>query len=420
MYGGKFFHSEPSISERIMTVDISVSPPGRDAEWSVARDTYYDTSKEEVVKGYTSVELLEVLDSIESELLPRLSKERDVEERNIISELNRVSTESVQLLADIAQREDVVRKLFKEYSELKATYADRCKRDIAKAPTWTNRNHAETRDAEPPAWTSNHRWKQNRTSWQNEQASDKETENPKSKWGDSSYSSGWGKSYEAKKSTASVDDDEFKPRWSVKSKNDSGASYDDKAKETKKWWEADDAKQVSEYTDSSKAWNRYNGSLDSSEKTTKQEWTQASYESEKSYRNKSNSGEYAEDWWSRRSEKDLETKANTVTPQPSHLTQGTNSWNRSYYENKELHEWSAEPSRELPPQVVPVALETVDENEHLPPHLISRLKIRQEWNQNVRELNQNVRPQRTIPPPPLTAPSIRVDNNGWGFSGAFH
>jgi hypothetical protein len=394
-----------------MTVDGSVHPEQRGSEWDSARSAYYDSPKQKTTEESTPESVFNILDRIESEVLPRLANKRENEEKVLMAELERLSIENARILSEIAEREDVVRALFRQYSDLKADYAEHCKREIARAKTWTPRQETDSYASESRSWGS---WDRRRNDWTKDSTKKVEAsvfKKPSSNWDKSYYaSSGWGRKQEnyTKSREHSVEDDAFKPRWSNKPSEDPCKSYDTRSESaTKKWWEQSENK-APEPTESTEYWDRKKESWGNSYSDDKKSsW----YDSDNSYRKHHyNRGDYADERWERKWEQD--------SPNPSLTEQSSISWNRSSYLTTETPVPASNGCEDEKPvrptyRSSPVSdLDPVYENGALPPHLASRLKIRT-------ELHQNTRPDRPIPPPPSSAPSLRVDNNGWGYSGAF-
>lgn len=363
-----------------MTVDVAQECPETDVEWALAREKYYGNPRNASESASSPDDLHKILDTIEADVLPRLSKHRDVEEMSILNELERLTAESSQRLKDISEREDVVRSLFKEYRDLKGVFVQHRKREIAKAPVWTGSERADAGNKARPAWLSGHKWRDDRTKQEFVPSQTVGSEHSVSKWGGHTYSSGWGHAKQAQPTEAIVEEDAFEPRWASKSKDASSISDRYKSYDEKKWWETRDS------AGASQSWsNTYERG------TNKSYWN-----NDWNYQKPEDCAHSSDDGWNKRWDKSLDSKEWAQTS--SYWDKEAHSSNRSSsvdFESKKLHI-----SHPLPSQ--PAA--SVEEKESLPPHLLNRLKKRSE---------------KSIPPPPRSSPSLRVDNSGWGYSGAF-
>lgn len=120
---------------------------------------------------------------IESDLLPKLTKERTDAEDELHDLLAQVAEENKQLRIELEQRREKFHTLFAEYTKLKPLLVASCKRSIRESRGWTSHAHAtDWKKADDPntgrEWNSEHKsydrnWK---SSYGDQQTSSNESE----------------------------------------------------------------------------------------------------------------------------------------------------------------------------------------------------------------------------------------------------
>lgn len=130
----RIFSDAVKVIRQDMTVSEAEHQDNSANDWKQAQKTYSGDAGYGEVEPVTIEQIVQSMERIEEQMLPKLSSTRVEAEAHLFKEFETVALEQTRLRDEIEATGEKIRALFKEYNELKPAYIQHCKEELKIAP----------------------------------------------------------------------------------------------------------------------------------------------------------------------------------------------------------------------------------------------------------------------------------------------